>query len=391
MRSQIMRVLFVLLILSACDRARPESTEPDESPTPPPSAVTVRIWHSETDLQSALESLLSDYQAEQPHITPVLTLQDPQTFQADLSAALLAGAGPDLILTSARNLGALVQNGQLLPLDAAHILEEALAQPLRLLPLGYWAGTFYGYPLRADVPVLYRNKQMRVESISNLDDFEVSARRAGAIIPPDFLLTSAWLTLRSQVTPFSAGNDLNTDAANFAAYLRWLSDLNRLDQVRFSADPAPFMAGEVAYYVGYSHELPRMRAALGDDLDLEFLALNLDETHQSGLLGDVLLMLLSINATEASANAAQELIIYLSAPDQQRRLSDLSGYAPLRMDESDDLLHIRINISVAGALYIPPDARFYSERLPRYNTAIAQVLSGLLTPEEAAATLFNNP
>jgi ABC-type glycerol-3-phosphate transport system substrate-binding protein len=341
-------------------------------------------------LEPALTLLLEQFQTQQPGLTPTLTLYEPDSFPSAIQEAIQAGGGPDLIIGDSALLQTLYRANLLYPLGVSSLQELALVTPGAVFESGMdREGVLYSFPLRADAPLLYRNVRLAPDEVRRFEDFLTLAGEVGALIPPDFYATASWLQPANAMRPITPLGDLDISAVEVTAYLERMAQLQALPTVQFRSDSSPFLAGEVGLYVGTSQQVVEFQTALGDALAIQALPLAVGRTNFP--LGQATMMMMSLNATDANAQAAQALMEFLFQAESQERLSVEAALPPIFPSLTDDPLLQSVAVQIQQAQFVPlGQADFYEERLPRYNNALAQVLSGVLTPSEAAASLFDS-
>ena len=116
----------VLVAMAACAPAAAPAMAPAEGSASAPAEeeavapVELLFWHSfEARHAEALESLLTNFEAEHPHVTISAEFQDFDNMKTIVKTALASGTGPDLVIygPGAGFMGPLVEAELLLPLD----------------------------------------------------------------------------------------------------------------------------------------------------------------------------------------------------------------------------------------------------------------------------------
>lgn len=161
---QIRRALvtmLVLLTLAGCAGAGPT---PTPAPTAAPSGRTVLLlWHAwPTPESRALAGIVDRFNRATPGVQVVLQSRPAARLRGDVADAVAEGGGPHLAVVPSHTLGALVDDGALLPADDLLPADEVA----RLLPTAVGAGrvggsggaSLYGVPLTFDTLALYYNK-----------------------------------------------------------------------------------------------------------------------------------------------------------------------------------------------------------------------------------------
>lgn len=381
-------LLIAIVILTACRDQRPEVTE-----SPPQigsmsatlTAAPLLVWYSDGLLTEALTALAADFEAANPQVNITLTAQDPATFRAEIAAALDEGAGPDLIIGSAALLVALAQAGELAPLDQG-LRELQVLVDREAFAAGVIGEQVFAFPLMTEVPLIYINRAKTPAVPDSFAAFAAAAAQDGAVIDANFLITGGWAQVENFTNPLNVAGEPILGAATFTTFLEGLETLRGTSNVSFSQDPTPFAQGQAAFFVGSSRHLPPLRAALGDNLAVQSLA---PTAVGSGyVFTQVTFVMSGINATTPSLEAGAAFIRFLA--QQQPKLSQISGYAPMLPSFTDDPL-LRTAAEIAdGGIVLPSRSPFWDDLLPRLNTAVAQVISGALPPQAAAQNAFPN-
>jgi len=364
---------FIVLMIAACGQ------NVSDNPTPSPTATTappylVQIGYSAEWMTPALEELPAG-----------LMLYPPRTFREAISSALQEGAGHDVYIVPGRWLPSLINQREILPLNEPALRGASDFLPAGVFPAMTWQETLYAFPLYGVTPLVVVNTAQYTPPVNTFDDLLLAAGQVGAVIQPDFLITSGWLHLPNAQRPLGQSGELNTTRAAFVDYLGRLATLRTAPGVRFENTPSAFMAEEVGVYVGSSADLPFLALRFGADLAV--YPVQVAEGFQGYQVVEPQVMVISLNATESAATAAQSLFIH--SAEQQATLSAASGAVPLLPTQTDDPLLQRAAQIAAAGVWLPLDGgAFYEQTLPRLNTTVAQVLSGALSAEDAAAGVF---
>jgi raffinose/stachyose/melibiose transport system substrate-binding protein len=116
----------VLVAIAACAPAAAPAMAPATEATSAPAEeeavapVELLFWHTfESRHADALETLLTNFEAENPHVTISAEFQDFDNMKTIVKIALASGTGPDLVVygPGAGFMGPLVEAELLLPLD----------------------------------------------------------------------------------------------------------------------------------------------------------------------------------------------------------------------------------------------------------------------------------
>lgn len=248
---------------------------PTPSPTPVPQGRIV-LWHSwgrgDAD---ALGQILGSFAAQYPQVTvDTLFVADSELPKA-YADAVLAGAGPDLVLAPTWWLSDFVQLGVVQPLDMlvdAPTLEGYWPAALDNLRAG---GQLYGLPTNFELAGLFANTGL-----------------TGGAPPPG---TTADLLAQAQAAPTQGAGLYNSlfhlywglpayggqlfdpngavvidQGGDVAGYLAWLRQMGQTPGSYVDTDYGMlldrFKKGEFAYFVDGPWAIDELRAALGDSL-----------------------------------------------------------------------------------------------------------------------------
>jgi ABC-type glycerol-3-phosphate transport system substrate-binding protein len=379
--------IFVLsagLFLTACgDSAKPDSaTEGPILPTSTAMSGSLEIWYADPLLEAGLELWVAGFSRQHPGLQLVLTQQDPTSFPAQVIEAYQAGGGPDLII------GPLYMSqwqNLLFPLEGPEIAALDLFVPPAALEAGRLNNQQYAFPLSLEVPLLYLNTDLISPVVNTFEDLARITPTSGALIAPDFWLTSPWLDMESFQAPFLAQGGLNVSQNGVQVYFERLARL-QTEGGQFSRDLGPFLEGEVAWAIGSSRDFAIAQAALGDKLALR--SPELPNDFEAFVFAQMMAFMFSQNATDQSLSIARAFIVYASQPEQQAAFSQATGLPPLLAAFTDEPTLAYIAALGEEALILPINSAFYSQDLPRYQASLAAVLTGELSPEAAAQGLM---
>lgn len=163
---QIWRALVtavVLLTLAGCAASSAGPTPTAAPAAPQPGRVVLLIWHAWPNPEGrALAGIVERFNRATSGVQIVLQARPAARLRAELADAVADGAGPHLALVPSHTLGALVEDGALLPAEGLLSVEELA----RLLPAAVGAGlvggadgpALYGIPVTFDTLALYYNK-----------------------------------------------------------------------------------------------------------------------------------------------------------------------------------------------------------------------------------------
>ena len=348
----------------------------------------------------------ADFEEANPDVDLQIELQTFDKRDAQVSAALAAGSGPDLVLITPDQAATYQAIGGLLPVDEA-VTDSRDAFYPAALDSATIGDELYGVPIFQNVFTTAYNtaifEDAGLEPPRTWDDLRaaapVLAKKGIAVM--DYA-GSPEQTLNLSFYPFlwQAGGHVFTDDGADVAFdspegveaLQLLVDLQREGALTPDAatdgpavEGAPIARGEAAMRATTSlTEYGQLQAAVGDDSAA--LGLPLTDAEQVTYGNAGLLSLTSIN-DESNRQAAYDVLEFMSAPDFQASLNAAAGNLPTRtdvaVDESDPAV-----ASMAEAL----DLAYPGEPSPASRQVMAALapkiqaaLRGDMSAEEALA------
>lgn len=393
------------LALTAC-------SSPSPSPEGAPDGEAkgeVTLWmypiiRDEAVSKDFWEQTEADFEKEFPDVDLTIELQTFDKRDEQISAALAANSGPDIVLITPDQAATYLNVGGLLPVD------EAIADDRdSFFPGTLTAATFedelYGVPLFQNVYTTAYNKAAFDAAGLDLPTTWAEVEKAAPVLAeqgvaafdyigsPEQTLNMTFYPLVWQAggTIFSEdGSKVAFDSKEGVAALEFLVDLKKEGGVPADAatqtvgiEGSPFAAGTVGLRsITSPPELAQMRAALGAENVVVGPPLTGEEQATYGNPG--LLSLTSINKS-ANRAAAYEVLSFLTTPDFQTELNATAGNFPTRTDvelqgESADVEAFAAALEVANPGESNPAARQVMAVLAPY---IQSALRGDLSPKEA--------
>lgn len=393
------------LALSACSSpAADTDTSGDGEPKGEVTLWMYPVIRDEAASKDFWEATEADFEKEHPDVDLTIELQTFEKRDEQISAALAANSGPDIVLITPDQAATYLNVGGLLPVDEAIADERDVFYPATLESATF-EDELYGVPLFQNVFTTAYNKTVfddaGLELPTTWDEIRDAAPvlADGGIAAMDYLGTPEQ-TLNLSFYPFlwQAGGSVFSDDGTEVAFdstegveaLEFLVDLQ--EEGGLPADAAtqavgiegsPLAAGTVGIRPTTSPaELAQMRAALGDDNVVVGAPLEGEAQATYGNPG--LLSLTSINRSENRA-AAYSVLAFLTSQDFQTELNAAAGNFPSRTDveiagaESDrDAYEAALKVANPGEPN--PAARQVMAVLAPY---IQSALRGDLSPKEA--------
>jgi maltose-binding protein MalE len=278
----------------ACSTTRPTSTPLNPLPVSVERRTTLVFWHAwPSPEQHTLARLVDTYNQEHPETQVLLQAMPIASLTDELRAASLVGSGPHLVLLQNHTIGALAQDGLLLPLDndtfAAEEREALLPTALAGAQVPDANGTtqLYGLPVAFDTLALYYHRGSLDVPPTTTDDL---LSRAHALTddsqqPPVWGLAYT-LSLDKTIAYLPAFGGRVFDAqgnvvlgsegrAGTEHWLQWLLELRQDDDLLATTDSiavdSALKAQEALMTIDWAHALADYRALWGEDLGTAIL------------------------------------------------------------------------------------------------------------------------
>lgn len=367
----------LLVLWSNACQSDPSSGEKQAPPATSASARSLVVWHAlPQDERLALEDLRRDFEAAHPFVDVQLVPHSADTLLPTFRDQVLAGAGPDLLIIQHTDLPALAETGMIQSLDEA-LLDALMAYQAEMaFSAASLDGTPYGVVLATEFPTLYYRHSQFTPSFASLEDFTAQAQAASLVIPPTFVATAGFL-LAADPAPF---DEDGPSKPALLSYFTTLASLSASPLVQFTTDPAAFLNGSAALLVASSSDYPQLVQALGDDLGVvAWPGQGWRTPIQAGPV-----IVISLNITRESANAADQFLAHLLAPDSQARWHARTGQAPANpyaLPDRDLLSAWGKTLQAGVPLLSAPQGT--AQKLATLDIAIKDVVTGRLTPGSA--------
>lgn len=294
----------------------------------------------------------ADFEATHDDIDLTIELQSFDQRDAQISAALAAGSGPDLVMITPDQLSTYHAVNGLLPVtDAIAGERDAFMAPG--LEVATYDGELYGVPLFQNASTTSYNTaifdQYGIEELPTtwvqiLEHAPTLAKDGIAILDyggnPEVTLNVTFYPILWQAggSLFTEdGSDVAFDSPRGVEALEFLVELQELGALPPDAatrsnavEGSPLAEGKVAVRHQTSlTELDQMRAAIGEEHVV--LGEPLTGTEQVSFANPGMLSLTAINS-ESNRDAAYQVTSYLTSADLQAQLNEASGTFPTRTD-----------------------------------------------------------
>jgi multiple sugar transport system substrate-binding protein len=346
----------------------------------------------------------ADFEKSHPDIDLHIELQTFDKRDAQISAALAAGSGPDIVLITPDQAATYRKVRGLLPVDDA-VADDRKAFFPETLKAATFDGELYGVPIFQNINSTAYNTKIFADAGLELPQSWGDVLKAAPVLSKKGIAImdysgSTEQTLNLSFYPLlwqaggtvftKNGKDVAFDSAAGVSALQFLVDLKKKGGLPADAategpaiEGASIASGKVAMRpVTSLPELQQMRAALGKDNVA--LGLPLQGKVRATYGNPGLLSLTSINKDD-NRQAAYQVLSYLSSPKAQKSLNAAAGNFPTRTDvkaqgSGPDLKAMNGALDYANPGEPSPAARQVMSALAPY---IQAALRGDLSAEEA--------
>jgi multiple sugar transport system substrate-binding protein len=365
-------LLLVFSIMVGCtkDNAEPASNDSkdkeDDPATEEPSKdpVTISYWHifSDGPMKDTMTGLLDEFEAQNPHITVDELGINFWDYWTKLSTAQAGGSGPDLALNDTSTLPARAKSGAILNIDSfiekdgfnTDVFFPVLTEKMK------YEDSFYGLPSDTDVRVLYYNKAHFREAgldpekpPTNWAELEEYADvltkwdskklldRIG--FSPSIGNLHMWTLAWGNGGDFwdDEGNPTYTKPENLEA-LEWIKKMqdkygvkamSAFNSQASSLGYSPFIAGKASMVVDVNNLYTDIKR-YAPDLEFGVAAIPYEKepaTWSAGFSYE-----LTNNKDDKRAEAAFELLKYLTSKEVQVKIHEVSGSLVSNMEAAKD-------------------------------------------------------
>jgi maltose-binding protein MalE len=381
-------LLAVLLLVPAC-AGENNASSPLPAPGAPATIAPVApqslvIWHSFGGAQrEALERIRLDFEVANPSIDVQLEFVDEAALLDKYKAAVLDGAGPDLLFGPAAWVPPLKTQGFIQPIgqSAFDILTPNLSESIARAV--FIDGVPYGVAYSTEFDTLYFNRVLVQTPPYALDDLLDQASSQGLVIPPTFMATSGlYLTAGGQLMDESAHTLVSQ--SDLEHYLSQLKTLAASKGMTFTADQTAFVQGEVGMLIASSSDYPALKAALGANLGTANFPLLTPDPWQT--LIAVRPVMQNLNSTAEAIQAGSLFVRFLTTSSTQRVWFDTTGHTPVNPAElADGDLSAAWGQTLEWGIAAPLPDQFQTVMLPALDAAVQAVTLEEKNPAITAA------
>jgi ABC-type glycerol-3-phosphate transport system substrate-binding protein len=346
------------------------------------------LWHSWDEVDaSVLDEVLSQITEIMPETEIVSIYVPADEMRSRYIMATQQGVGPDLLLAPSEWVHEFVDAGVVRPITIDELgvnsyLPAALASV-------YYQDDYYGFPLSVFPVALYYNTQLTSNppvTLSGLLD-RVEEGESIAFVPRFQL--AYWGIQPFGAGLFDASGRFTLAQSGFTGWLTWLVEAQNLAGVILNPD-APalesmFVEGRVTYYVAGPESLLGIKAIIGKD-SVGIAPLPSGPNGPSGPLLPTETVFLGATSSSEQTASALHVAQFLTNPQQSTIFMHDMGRVPANDTVVVDprvypvLSGFAQQARTAVAL---PNTLFREEFYELGDRTYANVLSGVLTPEEA--------
>ena len=344
--TQLLLTLFLMLLLSACDRNNGHGEGAGQS------EITIQVWaHAgQAAERQVLKHQVEQFNQQKGSVDIMLTFIPERDYNAQVQAAALAGDLPDILEFDGPYLYNYIWQRHLLPLESllpALVIDDLLPS---IVVQGTYGQHLYSVAVFDSGLGLYARKSAlnkinaripqsaadawHIEEFNNILHKLAQQDDDGAVLDLKLNYTGEWFTYGFSPVLQSAGADLinrdtyqnstgelNSDAAIVA--LKHVQNWIQNDRVDPNLDDAAFVSGRVALsWVGH-WEYSRYKQAWQDDL----VVLPLPDFGQGSMTGQGSWNW-GMTTNCEHPEAAAEFIRFLLQTDQVLAMSKVNGAVP---------------------------------------------------------------
>ena len=410
----LMLCLAIILLFSGCS----STTTPVATSVPLPlvredalqAPPTLYLWHAwPHPEQRTLTILVDQFNQANPTMRIVVQSRPVATLLSDLQTAVNEGRGPHLVLLQSHVLGALVDQGLLLKLNAfispselEHLLPVTVGTAQ--VSVGPSAG-LYALPISFDTLALFYNRANWLRPPTDTETWLDGARTLtdAQSTPPTWGLayhlsldkTIGYLyAFGGQI--FNEQGELVLGTSGRAGTLRWLEWLVSLKQdprLLASLDPMAvdnaLLTQQALMTIDWAHALPTYRQLWGENLGVAVLPrMAVDETAPQPYVQSDLIALSVLVSDPEEQQAALAFTRFMISTSAQRALL-VAGRQPaladleLTSDNPDDAIALVLRQQAQSGQPMPNSGLASSLVWAVLDDMRFNVLRGLAEPEQA--------
>ncbi len=373
-------LLLVLLLVAGCVGTEVSGGGLD--------ANNILLWHSWPRAQAdVLEEVLTQIGEIDPDVGVITIYVEPDEVLERYVAAIDQGIGPDLLLGPADWVGALASAEAVRSIpDDLRFLLEFRTNTLDAVRVD---DTIYGIPMAVGPNALYVNTELANDVPTGLGDLPgmTSADAPFAMVPR--FVSAYWGIATFGSGLFDSKGRFTLADSGFTEWLTWLESAQHNPGIILNSDEEAlrdlFMQGRAAYYVGGPDELAAIGQRIGQ-AQLAVVRLPNGPFGPAGPLLSATAVMQGTNSSDSQAEVAQFVANFLTNRQQSTTFMRELGHIPANADVAVDP---RIYPILGGfarqattGVTLPNTLDLVAMEISG-NRAYINVLSGLMTPEEA--------
>jgi arabinogalactan oligomer / maltooligosaccharide transport system substrate-binding protein len=287
-------VIVLCLMVAACNDATPTPTPPAlpqgnaapavtalstpaASPTPTPDlSGRIVLWHSWAEADGeALAAILAAFQQNYPNLTVETLFVAYNDLPQSYADAVLAGAGPDVVLSAGWWLDDMIAAGVVQPLNDSLTVQELTSYWPAALDHLRRNGQLYGLPTHVELVGLFYNRalvpaeRLPATTADLLALAGENPQQGSGLYASLYHLYWGLPAYGAQLFD-DAGRVILDRNAGTAEYLAWLAAMEQTPGVFVDVDYGMlldrFKKGEFAFFVDGPWAIDELRAALGENL-----------------------------------------------------------------------------------------------------------------------------
>ncbi len=348
----------------------------------------ILLWHSWPPAEAkVLQEVLKQVDEISPGVEVIDIFVARDEIVDRYIESINEGIGPDLLIGAAEWLPQLIATESVRPIpNDTGLLLEFRDSALDAVRVGE---TLYGIPMSVAPNSLYVNLELAGEIPSGIDDFlDYTSVEAPVALEPRFE-PAYWGIADFGVGLFDSQGRFTLTTSGFTEWLTWLESVQDEPGIILNSDSQAllelFMEGRAAYYVGGPEELSTISRNLSED-KLAVVRLPNGPVGPAGPLVAADAVMLGTNSSDTQAEAARVVAALLTNRQQSttfmRELGRIPANAEVSVDPRIYPLLGGFARQSATSVALPNDID-QRALAAAGNRAYANVLSGLMTPEEA--------
>lgn len=311
------------------------------------------LWHTlDQYMVDWLNNIKDSYEIFCPDVTvsiiAYLSSHELLTTLRDEDGLLFEDQVPHLILMNSTDIYALANDDLIQPVP------EALMP--QFVPVSQesvrFAGIAYGIPVATRTPIMYYDAERIMNPVTLINDLLLEASNGnGVAISTDF--ASAYWGISIFGEDLFNSQTLNADSSGLLLWLEWLKSAGENEMIFLSANSQilreMYIAGEVAYYLGWSNELSSIQGQMPDSrIGITILPDGTDRNAHPFIVSQSFSLVSGISNEQS--NLALHFIDFVIAGENQIPFSLPGGWIPTSLSDVDTTMPFLSDLSTQLAL-----------------------------------------